>query len=411
MIKLFNCFVGASVHVLVSDSNIFQGIYFQDNAMKQSFSSYPEFLCVDATYKLLELRLPLYILLVEDGNGESEVAAAFLLLDENESSLTNISRIFKEENPAWEKVRVIMTDKDMTERHVFASQFPNAQMLICLYHTFRSFRREITTEKMGITSGQRSLYLELLQQMAYATNEDKYDEIYTRLKDCAPSTVIQYFNENWHPIRKQWTMGMKYSSGNFLNNTNNRLESLNSKLKSVISRYSSLEEFIEKFFLTLSVLRSERDHKAGLTAQKVHVVPESTDPGLIRYMSHLTHYAYQFVSRQMSLKDKVQIISVSDQEYCVKSSEGDLVVTPTSCHCMQWQSMRLPCRHIIAVRIDANMDIFEPSLCDKRWTMEYYKASQRVFLNDHEGQSSDCSVVMCSPPKKKVLSQASNYLQ
>ena len=44
-------------------------------------------------------------------------------------------------------------------------------------------------------------------------------------------------------------MGMKYSTGNFLNNTNNQLECINQKLKSVVSRYSSLEEFIEKFFL------------------------------------------------------------------------------------------------------------------------------------------------------------------
>ena len=46
-------------------------------------------------------------------------------------------------------------------------------------------------------------------------------------------------------------MGMKYSTGNFLNGTNNRLESLNAKLKSVITRYSTLEEFVDNFFLLL----------------------------------------------------------------------------------------------------------------------------------------------------------------
>ena len=50
---------------------------------------------------------------------------------------------------------------------------------------------------------------------------------------------------------------MNYSSGNFLNGTNNRVESINAKLKSVVSRYSSLEEFVEKFFLILRVLRAE----------------------------------------------------------------------------------------------------------------------------------------------------------
>ena len=73
-------------------------------------------------------------------------------------------------------------------------------------------------------------------------------ELYERFKATAPLQVIKYFDEHWHKIRNQWALGMKYSTGNFLNGTNNRLESLNAKLKSVISRYSSLEDFIEKFF-------------------------------------------------------------------------------------------------------------------------------------------------------------------
>ncbi len=144
-----------------------------------------------------------------------------------------------------------MADKDMTERNVFASTFPEAKLLICLYHTLRSFRREVVMDKMGISSGQRTLSLELLQQMAYATSEDAYSDIYSRFCACAPGIVISYFNQNWHTIHEQWVLGMKYSSCNFLNNTNNILESINQKLKSVISRYSSLEEFVEKFFLIL----------------------------------------------------------------------------------------------------------------------------------------------------------------
>ena len=77
--------------------------------------------------------------------------------------------------------------------------------------------------------------------MAYGTSEDAYCDIYST---CVPRIVISYFNENY-PIHEQWVLGMKFSSGNFLNNTSNRLESINQKLKSVISCYSSLEEFVE----------------------------------------------------------------------------------------------------------------------------------------------------------------------
>ena len=372
--------------------------------MKQIFKAYPEVLCIDATYKLLELRFPLYVMLIEDGNGQSEIVAAFLLLEETESSLSKVIDIFKSYNPSWEYVRVIMTDKDITERDVLKTSLPKAELLICLFHTLR---REIAVEKMGITTGQRSMCLEMLQQMAYSTSEDKYFELYTRFKECVPHTVLSYFDQQWHPIWKQWTLGMKHCTGNFLNGTNNRVESLNAKLKSVISRHSSLEEFVDKFFLILRVLRSERDHKAGLAVQKVPVVfHSSTDPASASYIRFLTPYAYKYVAQQMQLKERVKLPAdnLCDQFY-LTISEGLITVTSSACQCGFWQSMRLPCRHILAVRESLGVNLFDEALCDGRWSMEYYKANQRIFLSPQEGTSSQVSVISVPAPKKRTLSQ------
>ena len=265
--------------------------------MKNILNAYPEMICVDATYKLLELRFPVYIILIEDGNGQSEVVAVFLLQEETEESLTCVLDVFiKHNDEAAKKVRIVMTDKDMTERDVLAQKFPAAQLLICLFHTLRTFRREITMEKMGITAGQRNLYLDLLQQMAYSVSEEEYMEVYARFKDAAVTTVIQYFDSQWHSIRSQWVFGLKHCAGNFFNSTNNRLECINSKLKSVIDRYSSLEDFVSKFFLILRVMRTERDHKAVLSSQKVPVTFHSTDPVSIKYMKHLTPYMHSSIS-------------------------------------------------------------------------------------------------------------------
>ena len=58
--------------------------------MKNVFAAYPEILFVDATYKLLELRFPVYVIAIEDGNGLSEIAAIFLLLEETEVSISTV---------------------------------------------------------------------------------------------------------------------------------------------------------------------------------------------------------------------------------------------------------------------------------------------------------------------------------
>lgn len=108
---------------------------------------------------------------------------------------------------------------------------------------------------------------ELVQKLAYSTSQEQYAELHGQLKDSCPVKVVKYFNENWDKIKDEWVLGFKSASGNFLNTTNNRLESINGKLKQVISRYCSLEKFVAKFFIILTSLRTERDHKAGCAKQ------------------------------------------------------------------------------------------------------------------------------------------------
>ena len=54
-----------------------------------------------------------------------------------------------------------MSDKDLNKRDAFSNCFPSAKLLICLYHTLSSLRREVTWEKMGITSAEQSHCLEI----------------------------------------------------------------------------------------------------------------------------------------------------------------------------------------------------------------------------------------------------------
>jgi zinc finger SWIM domain-containing protein 3 len=59
----FCVLTGAAVEVLVDESKTLQAIYFQSKEMMETFDGYPELLMVDATYKLNDLRMPLYVLM------------------------------------------------------------------------------------------------------------------------------------------------------------------------------------------------------------------------------------------------------------------------------------------------------------------------------------------------------------
>ena len=310
--------------------------------------------------------------------------------------------LFKKHNPQWESVTVIMADKYLTEHMVLAEQFPSAQLLICLFHTLRSLRREITQEKMGITAGKRIYCLEILQEMAYAKDTDEYMELYNDFQRKAPSLVFDYFNEQWHSIRHQWALGAKCAAGNCFSNANNRIESINAKLKSLISKYSSLEEFVDNLFLIINIFRRERNHKAAYFSQKVPTSSiAAADPHVSHYIKHLTPCAFRFVQTQYEFKKCVAVILHEKDSVCfdlktLDRSEHIYKNVATTSSCNFWLSMRLPCCHIylcervlecIFLKRSSSMDTNVATHC---FVLKVPKCHQQVSLRFLQRKTAKC---------------------
>ena len=135
-------YIGADVELYSDSEKNLLGIFWQDREMKESFVAFPELMCIDATYKLLELGLPVYLMVCVDSNGQTEVVAACILVTENAQSMAWMMNTFKQHNEQWKSVRVIMADKDIGERDIIKSSIPDTVVLIYLFHTLRSLRRE-----------------------------------------------------------------------------------------------------------------------------------------------------------------------------------------------------------------------------------------------------------------------------
>ena len=65
--------------------------------MNEMFEKFPEILLADATYKFIDLRIPVYLLLVVDGDGLSEIVVLFILTDETKIVIESI-HAFKKYN-------------------------------------------------------------------------------------------------------------------------------------------------------------------------------------------------------------------------------------------------------------------------------------------------------------------------
>ena len=126
-------------------------------------------------------------------------------------------------------------------------------MQICLHHTLTTFSREVTLEKMKITSTQQSswrCWTDCLTQWM-RKNMTRSTQIYT----ATTQSVVNYFNNNCHGIKKERVRGLK--SNHFQNDTTNRVESFSN-----LNSRSTLKYMIGGLLNCIETLRSERYRQA-----------------------------------------------------------------------------------------------------------------------------------------------------
>lgn len=84
--------------------------------MIQLYEKYPEVVLYDATYKLNNHNLPLFIQCVVDGNGETEIVSLYICQSESREGIGAMLNVFKEFNPKSSETKGFIGDKDFADR-------------------------------------------------------------------------------------------------------------------------------------------------------------------------------------------------------------------------------------------------------------------------------------------------------
>jgi len=373
------CYLGADLEISTNDSGEVNVIYLQDSEMKLFFEKYPELVLVDATYKLTNVHMALYVMLCIGPNGESEIVAVFLSTLEDTQSLRVALQQFKQRNSNWTQIKTVITDKDMAERDAIRQEFGQASLLLCIFHVLRSMSREITTTKMGITEPQRASALRAMQSLAYATTEVEYDSLRDHLHSSMPASVVRYFEANWHTCRCEWVLCWQRENVTFGERTNNRLESVNRRLKAVVKNGSSLPVFFKDLVATIACMRHERDHSFVNAIDKVSTRPYPAGSAEAQFRECLTPFALRFTVKQLSLSTAVEMAADDEGNITTIVDGQEAVVTVNDCLCSFWRTIGLPCRHVFAARQYLQQPLFTTDGIWKRWLKEDVAGSHRVF--------------------------------
>ena len=325
-----------------------------------------------------------------DGNGECVIVALWVVASEERDTISSLMDCFKMYN-VTSNVKVIMADMDMVEREVMSEKIPDAALQICLFHTLRTFRREVTAEKLGLKADQRLVVLEIFEKLTYSSSEEEYDSHYQTLKAVNIASVLDYFDKNWHGIHRQWVEGLKKQSVALLNSTTNGVECINQKLKGIITKQSGIVTFFQDLKTVLAVLETKRNDRALHMIQKSSAQSQTCTEQL--YAQLTTPYAMGHISTQLLAAERCDVIPDS--------------TTRSTCQCGYPSGMGLPCRHIFRFRLNNGDDLFDASLVSERWSKDYFIAGQSW---DMESDSESGAVrVVSNQASAGPLSQQGKY--
>nr|XP_037277162.1 uncharacterized protein LOC119170185 isoform X1 [Rhipicephalus microplus] len=126
------------------------------------------------------------------------------------------------------------------------------------------------------------------------------------------------------------------------------------------------------------------------------------------YQESLTPYAFKLVREQIYLSAKRVPSDQKADVFTFEASSGNTSTTKTNCNCSFWNAMRLPCRHVFAVRRTLNISLFDDKLFLKRWSKAYYYCHQRAFLSQ-EKCTTEHSISEQAAKPRRPMSQHEKY--
>ena len=135
--------------------------------------------------------------------------------------------------------------------------------------------------------------------------------------------------------------------------TKNSLKSFFQKLKQCVPVKLNLKSFLSRFLALVSALRTQRRHESITVLSKVSTEPLTSETEH-KFHSLLIPRAFAKVKQQMNSSLQVDVID----QHTVNCSSGVLELSSDRCTCSFYCSVKLPCRHILALRRYKQEDIY-----------------------------------------------------
>ena len=137
------------------------------------------------------------------------------MVTEDAASVKWLVETFQKHNPKVSLTRLVMTDKDINEQDVI-KLLPHVKVMICLFHSLKTFKREINVEDMNITMTQKNAALEFISKIAYSQSESEFDGVHRNFWTLLLFVWWNIFRRTGIRFEKNGLLGTWFRRGTFL---------------------------------------------------------------------------------------------------------------------------------------------------------------------------------------------------
>ncbi|KAE8972758.1 hypothetical protein PR001_g26506 [Phytophthora rubi] len=271
-------------------------VVFQTEGMRRLFAAFPEVVMVDTTHDTNANAYKLFSFVVHDCFGKGQYVQHALVERETKDILRLVVNVFKDDNPAYSNVKVVMTDKAFHEKDVLAEVFKQARQLLCQFHVQQWFAKQVGRLMRGSTD-EKALVEASMAQLIYARSASEYDEQKALLLDLLGGNdnhpLYNTFIENWDGMTEEWVAYRRGNIPHLRNNTNNRLESKWGKIKQLVNSDYAIDELVSALIMMQEWAEDEYIEEYNKIGSRP---PIAEHPELSALAVTVTKYAFDLVT-------------------------------------------------------------------------------------------------------------------
>ena len=127
-----------------------------------------------------------------------------------------------------------MVDFSIAEINAIEMLFTDVAVYICDFHRIQAWQRRTRSTKNGLSAKEQQIFLDLLQSVASAKDEEQYEHAVQKLRNSfvyQKPNVQNYVENTWMICEQRWAQVFRKQQAVNIVNSNNRVESQNKHFK------------------------------------------------------------------------------------------------------------------------------------------------------------------------------------